>query len=96
MVYVDDLLHLAKDAQEDTSKLNKVYGSKEGFGPPYRYLGANFDKFQFEDGRPVWSMTCVEYLHGAIKNVHSILEVNKAALKSFRVGHCNYPSSYMQ
>ena len=25
LVYVDNLLHLAKDAQEDTLKLNRVY-----------------------------------------------------------------------
>ena len=69
LVFVDDALHLAKDAQEDMLKLNQVYWSKEGFGPPDRYLGDNVDKFQLEDGKNVWSMTCFEYLHGAIKNV---------------------------
>ena len=39
-------------------------------------------------------MTCVEYLHGAIKNVDSILEGNKADLKSFGGIHRPYPSLY--
>ena len=44
LVYVDDVLNLAKDAQEDMLKLNQVYPLKEGFGPPDRYLRANLDK----------------------------------------------------
>ena len=49
LVYVDDVLNLAKDAQEDTLKLNQVYQLNEGFGPPDRYLGANVDKSQLAD-----------------------------------------------
>ena len=32
-------------------------------------------------------MTCVEYMFGSINNVYSILEDNKAALRSFGDGH---------
>ena len=39
-------------------------------------------------------MTCVEYLCGAIKNVYSILEGYKAALKSFRDVHHTYTLYY--
>ena len=39
-------------------------------------------------------MNCVEYLCGAIKNIDSILEGNKADLKSFRAGNSPYPSTY--
>ena len=74
-------------------KLNQVYQFREGVGPSDRYLGHNVDKVQLEDGRTVCSMTCVEYMHGAIKNVDSVLEGNKADLKSFGGGHCPYPSS---
>ena len=66
---------------------------KECFGPPDRYLGDNVDKVQLDYGRTVWYMTCIEYLCGAIKNVYLMLESNKAASKSFRGGHCPYPSS---
>ena len=51
LVYVNDVLHLKKDAQEDMLKLNQGYQLKGGFGPPDRYLGANIDKFQLEDGK---------------------------------------------
>ena len=94
LVYVYDVLHLVKDAQEDMLKLNQVYQLKEGFGPPDRYLGVNIDKVQLEDGITVWSMTCVKYLCGTIKNVDSILEGNKLSLKSSGDGNCPYPSSY--
>ena len=73
LVYVDDVLYLAKDSQEDMLKLNQVYQLKEGFGPPYRYINSNVDKVQVENRRTVWSMTCVEYMCGAIKNVDLIL-----------------------
>ena len=44
LVYVDYVLHLAKDSQEDMLNLNQVYILKEDFGPTDRYLGANADK----------------------------------------------------
>ena len=46
-----------------------IYRLKEGFGPPYQYLGANVEKVQLKDGRVVWSTNCVDYLKIAIKNV---------------------------
>ena len=88
------MLHLANDAQEDMLKLNWVYQFKEGFGTPDRYLGANVDTFQLEDGRTVWCFTCVTYMCGAINKIYSILAINKAALKSFEDGHRPYPSLY--
>ena len=69
LVYVNDVLHPENYSQEYMLKLNQVYLLKEGFGSPYRYLRANVDKVQLENGRTVWSMTCVEYLCGAINNV---------------------------
>ena len=94
LVYVDDVLHLAKDSPEDMLKINQVYRLEEGFGPPDRYLGANVDKFQLEHERNFWSMTCVEYIHGDINNADSILEGNKADRKSFGDVYLPYPSSY--
>ena len=91
LVYTYDVLHLLMDTQEDMLKLNHVYWLKESFGPPYRFIGANVDKFQLEDVRTVLDMTCVEYMCRSTKNVDSILEVNKEALKSFGDGHHTYP-----
>ena len=77
LVYVDDILNLAKDAQEYMLKRKQVYRLKVGYGPQYIYLGANINKAQLEDGRTVWSMTYIQDLQGSIKNIDSILEVNK-------------------
>ena len=88
LVYVDDVINLAKDAQEDILRINQDNQLREGFGPSGRYLGANVDKFQLEDEISVWCMTYVEYLRGAIKNVDSILEGNMAVLKFFKDGNC--------
>ena len=74
--------------------LNQVYPLKEGLGPPDRYFGSNIDKVQLEDVRTVWSMACVEYLRGYIKNVDSILEGKKLTLKYFGDVHFLYPSLY--
>ena len=94
LVYFDDVLHLATDTQEYMLNLNQVYLLKGGFGPPDRYLGANIDKFQLEDGINVWSMNCVEYLCRDIENIGLIIEGNQEAMKSFGCGDFPYPSSY--
>ena len=59
LVYVDDVLHLAKDAQEDMLGLNQVYLLRECFGPSDRYLGASANKFQLKNERTVCSITCI-------------------------------------
>ena len=92
--YVEDVLHLSKNVQEYMLKLNHVYRLQEGFCPKDRYLGGNVNKVKLDYGRTVWSMTCIEYLRGDIKNIDSILEGNKEALKSSGDGHRTYPPSY--
>ena len=74
--------------------LNQVHQLKEFFGSPDRYISANIDKVQLEYGITVWSITCVEYMIGATKNLNFILEGNKSALKSFGDVHRPYPSLY--
>ena len=91
LVYSNDVLHLANDAQEDMLNLNQVYRFKEGLETPDRYLRDNVNKVQLYYGRNVWSMTCIEYLCGDIKNGYSIIEGYKTALKSFRYGNRPYP-----
>ena len=68
LLYVDDVLHLSKDTEEDEFKFHQVYRSKEGLGTLDRYICAKIDKFQLEDGRTIFSITCVEYMCGAIKS----------------------------
>lgn len=83
LVYVDDVLHIHNNPKEDMDRLNSVYRLKNSVGKPDRYLGANVDQVQLEDGTTAWSMSCVDYLDGAIKNVNTMLNNDKAALKMF-------------
>ena len=46
LVYANDVLHLANDAQEDMLNLNQVYRFKEGLETPDRYLRDNVNKVQ--------------------------------------------------
>ena len=39
LLYVDDVIHLAKDEQVNMLKLNHVYQLEDFFGSPDRYLG---------------------------------------------------------
>ena len=94
LVYVNDVLHLEKEAQENMLKHHQVYWLKEGFGPPDRYIGEKFGKVQLMDVRTISSISCVEYLRGAIKNIYFVLEGNKSVLKSYGDGNCPYSSSY--
>jgi hypothetical protein len=75
-------------------KINEIYRLKEGVGPPDRYLGANVEKVQLQDGSIAWSMNCVDYLKGTIKNVNNMLQEADSALKNCGDGKRPYPSSY--
>ena len=94
LCYVDDCLHIHHDPKIDFTILNGHYQLKDGFGAPDRYLGANVEKVLLHDGSTAWSMTCVDYLKGAITNVNNLLEEENTALKMFRDGKRPYPSSY--
>ena len=94
LIYVDDCLHIHHDPDIDMTVLNGFYRLKDGVQSPDRYLGANLEKVQLEDGSTAWSMTCVDYLKGAIRNVDNMLEEDNAALKMFGDGKRPYPSSY--
>jgi hypothetical protein len=56
-------------------------------------LVANIERVQLEDSREVWSITCVDYIKGAIKSINDILEKDNVAMKIFGDGHSPYPSS---
>ena len=94
LVYVDDILHISHNTNEDMKLIRQEYRLKDGAGPPDRYLGANVEKVQLGDGSTAWSMTCIDYLKGAIENVGRTLKESKTALKNFGDGKRPFPSSY--
>jgi hypothetical protein len=96
LVYVDDILHISHDTKPAINALMKLYLiRKESMGPPNRYLGANIDKIQTEDGQVMWSTTCVDYCKGAIGNVEAMLQQDGMnPLKTYGDGKRPYPSTY--
>ena len=71
-----------------------IYRLKEGFGPPDKYLGANVEKAQLEDGQDLWSTNCVDYLKISIENVNNELGVDKMAPKNYGYGNMPYSSRF--
>ena len=90
LCYVDELLHIGFNPKVDMDALNMIYRLNEGFVPPDRYLGANFDKVQLKNERVVWSTNCIDYLKNAIDNVDNPLGVYKMTLKNHGYGHMPY------
>jgi len=66
LIYVDDVLHIAGDPEEDMAKLDQEYRLKDGVGPPDKYLGGNIERVQTKDGSVAWSLSCYDYLTNAI------------------------------
>jgi len=95
LVYVDDVLHLHAKGRSDMGKINDTYRLKDGsIAPPNRYLGANIDKVQLEDGSMAWSQTSVDYLTGAVQQVEAELEKHKLTLKIYGDGKRPYDIKY--
>ena len=44
LIYVDDILHIVENPNEDMKLINEIYRLKEGVGPPDRYLGGTIER----------------------------------------------------
>ena len=79
-------------------ELKGLYRLKDdSLGPPSRYLGANVEKVQLEDGSVAWSTTSKKYYRAAIENVERMLEMEGSQpLKVFgsKAGERPYPAPY--
>jgi hypothetical protein len=94
LVYVDDILHISHEPSIVIEALKNLYELKD-VGPTKKYLGANVEQVQSEDGRVFWSMSCVDYCKSAVQNVEQMLKSDGASpLKVY--GDCKrpYPSTY--
>ena len=94
LIYVDDVLHIAEDPEEDMKKLAQVYRLKGGISTPDRYLGGNIERVQTSDGSVAWSLSCYDYLINAIKQVEDELSQKDLTLKRFGTGLRPYPACY--
>ena len=67
---------------------------KNGAEEPSIFLGANIEKFQLADGRLVWSMTSIQYVNNAVKNVRGILAEEGRKLEGMKNKNTPLPYSY--
>ena len=85
LIYVDDILCMSHDPESTMKELASLYRLKDDkVAPPDKYLGANIDRFQCQDGRVVWAMSSEEYVKNMVKNVEKILidDGNREGLNS--------------
>jgi Reverse transcriptase (RNA-dependent DNA polymerase). len=96
LVYVDDILHLSHEPEVVIDALRQSYELKESsVGLPTRYLGANVEHVQLNDGRESWAMSSKDYVTSAISNVESMRKLDgEPPLKVY--GDCKrpYPKDY--
>jgi Reverse transcriptase (RNA-dependent DNA polymerase). len=96
LVYVDDILHLSHEPNIVMDALRNSYELKKGsVGQPDRYLGANVERVQLQDGRETWAMSSKDYIESAISNVESMRKLDgEPPLKVY--GDCKrpYPKDY--
>jgi Reverse transcriptase (RNA-dependent DNA polymerase). len=77
LVYVDNILRLSHEPGVVMDALWRSYELKEGsVGPPTRYLGANVERVQLEDGRETWAMSSRDYVDLAVSNVESMRKLD--------------------
>lgn len=73
----DDILRLSHEPGVVMDALLRSYELKEGsIGPPTRYLGANIERVQLEDGRETWAMPSRDYVDSAVSNVESMRKLD--------------------
>jgi hypothetical protein len=83
LVYVDDVLVISHDPQAVMREIGSAFEIKDGkTGEPERYLGANIEKFEIDDGQKVWSMSCNDYVKAAIQTVRDLLAEEDRELKN--------------
>ena len=79
LVYVDDVLHLHHDPGTLMNRLAEVYRLNDvSVGEPNRYLSANIEKVQLDEGSVAWSMTSREYVTNLIQNLEYMLDCDGA------------------
>ena len=85
LIYVDDILCFSENPHKVMDQLSKLYRLKEGsIEKPKRYLGAQIEEFQLDDGRVVWAMNGRDYLTNAIRIVEKDLEESGGQILSHR------------
>ena len=83
LVYVDDICFIQKDTSVVIDALASIYVTKqETMGPPDRYLVANTEKLQTQDGKVMWETHRRDYFKASIENMEKTLTADGKAFFS--------------
>ena len=94
LIYLDGVLHITEDPEEDMAKLGQEYRLKNCVGPPDRNLGGNIERVQIKDVAVAWSLSCYDYLTNAVRQVEDELSQRNLTLKQFGTDLRPYPACY--
>jgi hypothetical protein len=95
LLYVDDVLSIAHDAEAALHELNKYFPMKPGsIGDPDMYLGAKLRKVQLDNGVFAWSQSSSKYVQEAVKNLEQYLHREDKNYKLSRRATAPWPTGY--
>ena len=95
LIFVDDILNISHGTKATLETLGTLYQLKPGsVGPPDRYLGGNFRKFQLEDRTMAWFMSKNDYVKAACANVVTMIEKDGLHLATGRQAETPYHENY--
>jgi len=98
LVYVDDLLVISKKPGLIMQSIKHACRLKDEPQTPSTYLRATIKPWHIQGKtKPVWSMSCMQYLKKAIRNVEmELLKIGKILRgKPTTPMQTNYPQSWM-
>ena len=95
LLYVDDVISIAHDAEKILDDIDTFFQMKPGsIGDPDIYLGAKLRRVQLENGVWAWSASSSKYLQDAIANIEQFIDSNLQGMKLRRNVKHPWPSNY--
>jgi hypothetical protein len=95
IVYVNNILVLAKEPRITMDKLGKLYKLKpESVHNPDVYLRANMEKVQLPSGRVEWALGSQSYVENAVNVVEALLTKNDPMARLKTTAQNPFPSGY--
>ena len=74
LVYIDDIMIVSHLGDELSRQISGFYMIQERIqGPPKRYIGADTEKMQTDDGLEIWTTSSDSYINTYIKTVEGLL-----------------------
>jgi len=95
LLYVDDCMAIAHDAEDELWHIDKYFPMKKGsIGDPDLYLGSKLRKVTLENGVTAWSMSPSKYVQEAVRKVDEFSQTRGTPLRKFKSG-VSWPKDYV-